>query len=72
MYKRNKDNEKAIAAWEKYLDLNCKLKDPDARKRVGEEMAGIGGKVKDCGAAPKETPKKTPTKTPAKTPAKTK
>jgi hypothetical protein len=54
MYKRNKENEKAIAAWQKYLELN-KGKDADGGKRIEEEMTSIGG---------------TPVKAPAKTPKK--
>ena len=59
MYKRNKENDKAIAAWQKYLDIN-KNKDPAATKRIEEEMAGIGG-------APKKAP---PPKKPAPAPKK--
>jgi hypothetical protein len=58
MYKRNKENEKAIAAWQKYLDLN-KGKDPDAQKRITEEMTSIGGTPK---ANTKTPPKKSPPK----------
>ena len=62
MYKRNKENDKAIHAWKMYLDLNCKLKDADARKRIGEEMTSIGGKAGECkkdGGTPKKpAPKK--------------
>ena len=57
MYKRNKENEKAIAAWQHYLDLN-KGKDPDAQKRVTEEMTSIGGTPKSDGGAKKAPPKK--------------
>ena len=58
MYKRNKENDAAINAWQTYLTLNCKLKDEAARKRISEELAGIGGKATGCGPAPKKSKRK--------------
>ena len=57
MYKRNKENDKAIAAWQKYLELN-KGKDADGQKRVEEEMTSIGGTPTEEAAAEEAAPKK--------------
>ena len=57
MYKRNKENDKAIAAWQKYLELN-KGKDSEGEKRIEEEMTSIGGTPTKTPPPKKSAPKK--------------
>ena len=58
MYKENHENDKAILAFQKYLELK-KGKDPDGEKRVTEECQALGGcKDGKGGKAPKTPPKK--------------
>jgi len=63
MYKEDHQNAKAIAAFQKYLDLN-KGKDKGGEKRAEDEIGALGGTVKDPKAkgagdkAPKGTAKK--------------
>ena len=65
MYKQDHQNDKAIAAFNKYLELN-KGKDARAQKRVDDELGAMG-------AAPsKPGDKKPKAKAPAKPPAATK
>jgi Flp pilus assembly protein TadD len=62
MYKQDHQNDKAIAAFNKYLELN-KGKDTGARKRVEDEVGALGGTpVTEAG-------KKPGGKAPAKKPA---
>lgn len=44
MYKQDHQNDKAIDAFHKYLELN-KGKDPGGKKRVEDEIGGMGGTV---------------------------
>jgi hypothetical protein len=53
MYKDYKYNDKAIAAFQKFLDLN-KGKDPAGQKRAEDELGQLGAKV----PGKKDPPKK--------------
>jgi tetratricopeptide (TPR) repeat protein len=65
MYKQDHQNDKAIAAFNKYLELN-KGKDAGGQKRIEDEIGGLGGTpVTEAGKKPggkppakKPTPKK--------------
>lgn len=57
MYKQNHDNDKAIAAFNKYIELN-KGKDAAGQKRVQDELGALGAPPKDAKPAPKTPPKK--------------
>ena len=59
MYKQNHDNDKAVAAFNKYLELN-KGKDAGGQKRVEDELGALG-----AGPA-KPGDKKPPAKKPGK------
>jgi Flp pilus assembly protein TadD len=54
MYKTNHENDKAIGAFNKYLELN-KGKDPEADKRIADELGSMGA---GSGSGKKEPPKK--------------
>ena len=54
MYKLNHDNDKAVEAFNAYLELN-KGKDAEAQKNVEAEVQALGG-------TPATAPKKTPPK----------
>jgi tetratricopeptide (TPR) repeat protein len=64
MYKQDHQNDKAIAAFQKYLDLN-KGKDPAGQKRIEDEIGSLGGtpaapapKARSKAAAKQPAPKK--------------
>jgi tetratricopeptide (TPR) repeat protein len=44
MYKQDHQNDKAITAFQKYLELN-KGKDPGGQKRIEDEIGALGGSV---------------------------
>jgi tetratricopeptide (TPR) repeat protein len=46
MYKQDHQNDKAIAAFNKYLALN-KGKDSNGQKRIEDEIGAMGGSVPD-------------------------
>ena len=60
MYKQDHQNDKAIAAFNKYLALN-KGKDAGGQKRIEDEIGAMGGSV----ASDKKPKDKTPAKKPA-------
>ena len=47
MYKQDHQNDKAIAAFNKYLELN-KGKDAGGQKRVEDEIGALGGTPTDA------------------------
>jgi hypothetical protein len=64
MYKQDHQNDKAIAAFNKYLELN-KGKDASGQKRIEDEIGAMGGAVpadkadkKPKGGTKKPAPKK--------------
>jgi tetratricopeptide (TPR) repeat protein len=60
MYKEDHQNKKAIAAFQKYLDLN-KGKDKAGAERAEDEIGALGGDVKDLKAkGPVDKPAKKP------------
>jgi hypothetical protein len=58
MYKTDHQNDKAIEAFNKYLELN-KGKDAAGAKRIEDEIGSLGGTAKK---GPKPAPKKAPKK----------
>jgi len=60
MYKQDHQNDKAVAAFQKYLELN-KGKDPGGQKRIEDEIGALGG-------APAAPAPKAKSKTTAKPP----
>ena len=60
MYKQDHQNDKAIAAFNKYLELN-KGKDANGRKRIEDEIGALGGTP----VTEKKPPGKAPNKKPA-------
>ena len=65
MYKQDHQNEKAIDAFQKYLDRN-KGKDASGQKRAEDEIGALGGTV---GGDKKPKTKATPNKPAPKKPA---
>jgi tetratricopeptide (TPR) repeat protein len=64
MYKQDHQSDKAIAAFNKYLELN-KGKDTSGQKRVEDEIGSLGGTPKTTGTSDKKLGGKSGSKKPA-------